>query len=493
MNEQPELNTNGSPGGQSLRKQVLTSMAWVASLNYLGQIFRWAVTIVVIRLLLPADFGLMAKAAVFISFLTMISELGLESAIIQKKHISEDHLTHVFGIIILFNILLFALFFAVTPLIADFYSDNRLVPILRVMSSTFIFLPLYILPRGLLMREMNFKRKSVVDLAGSLSAAGVTLVLALLGFGVWALVWGNIASHVVMAAGYNIARKGFIIPRIAIRGYSDLMTFGGYLTGSRILWYFYSMSDIFIGGKFLSNKLLGVYSVAMQLATIPIEKLMPIISQVAFPAYSRIQTEPVRARSHFITSVRLISFIIFPVYGGLMIIAPPLVTVFLGSKWTDIILPISLLCLIMPFRALSTLFSPVLNGLGRPDINFVNVAIASLILPVAFLIGAREGVVGMCYAWIIGYTIVFSIMSIRTLRALDIPFRTFVSGFFMPLAGTSLMILGVWLFGRAVADHLSPVLLLVSYPILGTACYLALMFAFSRDTVIELVNIVKNR
>ena len=121
----------------SLRHQVISSMAWVAGLRYTGQILTWAATIIVIRILAPADYGLMAKAGVFIGFMMMISELGLEAAVIQKKRITDEELVHVFGLVICSNILLFVVLFFSSPAIAAFYSDDRLVPILRALSTIF--------------------------------------------------------------------------------------------------------------------------------------------------------------------------------------------------------------------------------------------------------------------------------------------------------------------------------------------------------------------
>lgn len=484
---------NGSGQEPSLKHQVLSSVAWVAGLTYLGQVFKWGVTIFVIRLLSPADYGLMAKAMVFIGFLTMISELGLESAIIQKKSITDEQLTHVFGLVICSNILLGLMFFFISPVIADFYSDPRLVPILRVMSSIFIFLPFYILPRGLLLRSMNFKLKSTIDLIGGLFGAGITLLLALMDYGVWSLVLGGIAAHVIWAIGYNITNKKAILPRFAIRGYTQLISFGGYLTGSRVLWYFYSRSDIFIGGKFLDNKLLGIYSVALQLASIPIDKFIPIISQVAFPAYSIIQTKFEQVQSHYLKSVRMISLIIFPLYGGLFILAPQLVGIFLGAKWSGVVVPLKLLCLIMPFRAISNLFSPVLNGLGRPDVGFANVGIAALIMPLGFFIGARWGILGICLAWLIGYTPVFLIMSSRSLKVIGLSFRKLLSSFIMPLASTALMMACVSVLDHYLGGCLSPIVQLILYSLLGVCIYSIAILMLNRELLTEVWQMIRTR
>lgn len=462
-------------------------------MTYIGQVIRWAVTIVVIRLLSPSDYGLMAKAAVFIGLLMMISELGLESVIIQRKNISEYQLTCVFGLIICSNLLLGGFFFLMARPFALFYSDERLIPILRVLSVIFLLLPLYILPRGLLIRDMNFKLKSGADLFGALLAAGLTLLLALRGLGVWALVLGNVATHAVWAVMYNVVKKGFIVPRFSFRGCTQFLSFGGFVTGSRALWYFYSQSDIFIGGKYLTNTLLGIYSVAMQLVTIPIEKIMPIISQVALPAYSIIQGDLSQVRSHFQKSVRMMSFVMFPLFGGLLIVAPNLVNVFLGSKWEETILPFTLLCLIMPFRALSALFGPMLIGLGRPDVNFFNVTIASLIMPACFLIGVRWEIVGICIAWIIGYSIVFTIMSRNTLAIIGLPFKPYFSSFGVPLACSLLMFAGVAICKHYLDEHLAPVLRILTYSLLGLAFYSFSILIVKRDLITETMRLFRKR
>ena len=477
MDDRQEIlpDENGSGPKPTLKQQVLSSMAWVAGLTYLGQVLRWIVTIFVIRLLSPADYGLMAKAMVFMGFLMMISELGLESAIIQKNKLTDDQLNHVFGLIIFSNLFLGLVFFLLSPVIADFYSDPRLIPILRVLSSIFFFIPFYIVPRALLLRSMNFKLKSTLDLIGALFGASMTLLFALRGYGVWSLILGNISTHVIWALGFSTTKKKTIIPRFAIRGYTQLLSFGGYLTGSRSLWYFYSRSDIFIGGKFLENRLLGIYSVALQLATIPIEKFMPIVGQVAFPAYSIIQTKLEQVRSHFLKSIRM------------------MVGIFLGEKWSEVALPLKLLCLMMPFRAINSLFSPVLHGLGRPDVNFFNVCIATLVMPLGFFIGVRWGILGLCLAWLIGYTPVFLIMSYRALNVIGLPFREYLSSFMVPLVSAAMMIASLSLLDHYLGGHLSLIVQLILYSLLGVCIYSIAMLILKREMLTEVWHMIKIR
>jgi O-antigen/teichoic acid export membrane protein len=218
----------------------------------------------------------------------MISELGMGAAIIQKKEIGSDQLSPIFGFIILSHSILCAALFLGSPFISRYYSEPRLVSILQVLSGNFLILSMYVIPQSLLIRKMDFKRKSIVDLTATVISGCTALFLALQGYGVWALIWSAIAVHIVNLLGYNILVRNFILPSFTVKGIREFISFGAYTMGSRVLWYFYSKSDIFIGGRILGNQLIGIYSVALELSQIPLDKFMPVINQVAFPAYSSI-------------------------------------------------------------------------------------------------------------------------------------------------------------------------------------------------------------
>lgn len=479
-----------------LKQQVMNSLAWLGGLKYLGQIITWGITIFVIRLLDPEDYGLMAMAHVCIGFLAMISELGLGAAIVQRKNINKQQLSQVFGFVILVNAGLSVVLFLGAPILAGYFSEPRLVPIFQMLSVTFIFLSLYVIPQSMLLRNMDFRRKSIVDLIASLASACITLILALYGYGVWALVWGAITLHVVSLFGYNMVSGTLLWPSFSFKGTSQLFCFGGFLTGSRILWYFYSKADIFIGGRFLGNKLLGIYSVALQLCSIPLEKFLPIINQVAFPAYSLVQSDLGVVRSHFLKTVRIVSLFVFPIFWGMLIVAPEIISLLLGSKWHGVILPLQILCIIMPFRALSTLFSPMLDGIGRPYVTFFNLIIASAVMPLAFFVGVQWGVVGICIAWVFGYAIVFLVMSKRSLKVIGVSLLDYYSDIKIPIATCSVMLLGIFCFKRQIGTSLSPLSLTLTSILLGIIIYTGVLYLVNRETLHELCRLfsqIKNK
>ena len=141
-----------------------------------------------------------------------------------------------------------------------------------------------------------------------------------------------------------------------------------------MLYYLYTIADTVIVGKFLGNALLGTYAIAMNLASIPAEKVLPIITQVSFTSYSRIQDDLDRIRRNLLRTASLIAYAGFPVFFGMAAVAPEAIRLLLGPKWTAIILPFQLICLVLPLKAISPVLPPAVFAIGRPRINMENMA-----------------------------------------------------------------------------------------------------------------------
>ena len=219
------MNNTNPENRDPLKQQVMKSLAWLGGLKYSGQIITWCITIYVIRLLNPSDYGLMAMAQVCIGFLTMVSELGFGAAIVQRKKIDEHELKNIFGFVLLTNTGLAIVLLAVSPFLAEYFSEPRLVPIFKVLSVNFILLSLYLIPQAILLRNMDFRSKSIVDLIVALFSATTVLILALYGYGVWALVWGAITIHLVSVFGYNIFSHTLILPNFSFKGMKKFFYF----------------------------------------------------------------------------------------------------------------------------------------------------------------------------------------------------------------------------------------------------------------------------
>jgi teichuronic acid exporter len=423
----------------NLRSKVLAGFGWLAGANFLGQLVTWVMTIVVMRLLSPADYGLLAMASIFVAFLLMLAAAGLGPAIVQSISIDERKLRQLFGLITIVNALLCLTLFMVAPLIAKFFDEPRLTDVIRVLSLQFIIAGFAVIPEALLARAMKFKARAIVDLTANVAGGITSLVLAYAGYGVWSLVAGSTVSVTVKSVGLNIVAPYLQRPILSISGLAPMLAYGGNVTASKLLWFFYSQADMFIAGKLLGKEILGFYSVAMHLASLPVQKLSGMLNQVAFPAFAQIQQDPVQVAHHALKALRILSFFAFPVLWGISSVAPELVRLVLGAKWELAILPLQILPIVMPFRMISNFLPAAVDAVGRPDISVKNLITASVIMPLSFLFGSQFGIIGLCLAWVIAFPIVFLTNLSRSLPALGLGMQPLLATIVRPVLASGTM------------------------------------------------------
>lgn len=408
----------------SLKAQMLDGLRWVAGARFGGQIITWAITILVMRLLEPADYGLQAMASVFVAFSLLLAELGLGPALVQKTEISQERLRQAFGIVLAVNLALLTLLNLLAPFIAHFMEDARLEMIIRVLSLQFPILALAVIPEALLQRKLEYKYRAMIDLASAVVGSIATLALALSGAGVWSLIVGSLASVTVKAAAMNMASPFRYWPSFSLVGMRSLLTFGGSIATSSVLWFLFWQADILIAGKMLGKEVLGHYAVAMHLASLPVQRVSAIINKVAFPAFSRFKDDRNVVGAEVINAIAVLGFFGFPLLWGVSSVSPELITVFLGTDWSGAILPLQLLSLMMPFRLIVGFLPAVTDALGHPEVGIKNVVLACMVMPLAFYIGSSWGAVGVAAAWVVAYPVVLLInarrmLSVFALRLMD--------------------------------------------------------------------------
>ena len=347
------------------------------------------------------------------------------------------------------------------------------------------------IPQSLLMRSMDFKKLSMVELTSNITGGVITLVLAVMGHGVWSLVWGNLSINLVRMIGLNIASRFICAPHFSIRGLRETIYFGGYVITSRVLWYIYTQADIFIIGKLLGKELLGFYSVSVQLASLPMEKTSGIINQVAFPAFSSIQQDIEKVSTYFLKAVRIGSFFAFPILWGMSSIAPNLITILLGDKWQIAVLPFQLISLVIPIRMISNMMSPMLMGLGRPDIHFLNVLIGSLLMPLSILIGVNWGLLGVSLAWVTVFPIVFLLNTLRVVNVLKIKLIDVIKAIERPFLSVLIMYIVIFTINMLFGIDTKSIKSLALLIIIGISLYVGMIMNLHRDGYYEVIDLIR--
>jgi len=183
----------------SLKQQTLTGLEWNAGANIAKQILQFVISVILIRLLTPEDFGLIGMIIVFTGFAGLFGDLGFGAALIQRKEIEERHLSSIFWLNIATGLILTGIMLAIAPVITTFYNEPRLKLLTMVLSAAFFIGSFSIVQKIILIRSMNFRVLAIIETL-TMSIAGIlAIILAFLGFGVWTLVWQAIVSAIIGA------------------------------------------------------------------------------------------------------------------------------------------------------------------------------------------------------------------------------------------------------------------------------------------------------
>ena len=490
------MTADNSPSNFGSR--VRSAVFWRSGTQIIAQMISWGVTLAVLRILDPGDYGLFAMSAAVLVFLNFLNGYGFVSALIQSEEIEEIRIRQAFGMLLLLNVALAAIqVFIVAPLAAAYYREPIVGEMLRWQSLIFLATPFLILPEALMTRNLEFKKPAIINLLSALAGAAVALVMALNGYGVWTLVFAPIALFWTRGIGMVIATRFRYWPSFDFKGAGYIFTFGSTLLIGHGFFIVQSQSDIFIAGRALDTHTLGLYAEALMITQLFATKFIPPLNEVAFPAYSRIQHDKAALSSAFLTAVRLIMLVAFPLYFGMAISAGPFVETIMGPKWVESIPLVSILALAMPFAALQFLFQPVMNGLGMPQMTMRNNIAGALIMPTTFIFAVQYGVEGLAWGWLVAFPLLLAFTVFQAKPHVGFTLGGLFQAVLPGLGAALVMASAVWLADRYLVIwiwHEMPAPLhLALLTIVGAAMYCGLLWFGARKTFMEVINLVVRR
>lgn len=471
--------------------RVMTALRWTASLRFAGQFFSWFVTLIVIRILSPEDYGLLAMGTVITSLLTLLNTLGTGAVLVQKPNLAEETRRKVFGVVIVVNLAYFVGLQLAAPVVAAFYGEPSVEPVLRALALQFLLLIFEALPLAKLERAIEFKRMSIVDLVTLIVGSVTTLTMALLGFGVWALVIGNLVTISTKMIGLNLITRCLVRPSFDWSGMAKDFRFGIFVCLDRALGFVFMESDKFIGGRLLGAQALGYYAVASHIASLPIQKLAGLINSVAFPAFSRAHESLSEVAPYLQKAMRMMAIVAFPVFWGIASVSHELIEVVLGEKWLPAAPLIQVLALVMPVRMIGNILSPMLWGVGRPDVSATNFLIAAVVMAAAFVVGVRFGPIGLAYAWTSVYPVVFLVTLFRASKVVGARVSLLVQQIVPAVLCAGAMAVAVALCRDLLPEDMPALARLPVLVPFGAAVYVAGLAAAFRSDMLELVGLLR--
>lgn len=351
-----------------MKNEIIHGLFWKLMERGGTQGIQFIVQIILARLLLPKEYGIIALITIFIAIANVFIQSGFSNALIQKKHVDELDFSSVFYLSLSVAVFMYTTLFFIAPVIANFYDEPQLVAVLRVVSLTLFFGAINSVQSAVVSRTMQFKRFFFSSLGGIISSGGVGIIMAYMGFGVWALVSQQLVSSLIITCilWFTVKWRPKLV--FSLSRVKRLFSFGWKLLFSSLLDTLYSNVYTLIIGRIYNSEILGYYNRGDQFPNIIVTNINGSISSVLFPALSVNQDDRSRVKQMVRRSIVTSSFLICPMMIGLAVCAEPIVKILLTDKWLPSVPFIQMMCITYIFWPIHTANLQAINALGRSDI-----------------------------------------------------------------------------------------------------------------------------
>lgn len=415
----------------SQQNAVISGAKWTTSATIISTILQFLQMLIVARILSPASFGIVSISTIFINFFNIFVDLGFSNSIIAKQEVDRKNLSTIFFLNIILGVIIFFIIYLLSPLIANFYNNDRLIKVVRTASLFFLFIYYGHIYGLLLIKELQFKDSAIVDITSAIIGSFATMFFAYGGFEEMALIYGQLCLYLTKTLLQILFGLKYFIPVIYfnINKIMDHVKFGFYNLGDGLLGFASSNLDFLIIGRLLGTQQLGYYTIAFQLAVFPITRLNPIILKIAYPIFAKMQATGADLKHAYIKVLDITSFANFPLIAGLFITAESIVPIFYGSKWSPSIPLVHILIFVSFVSCLSHPLFILAYSKNKPNYLFyLNLIIIIIQWPILYLFSyywQTKGVAfGYLFVSIIGLFANFYIVHILVGNFISILLRT---------------------------------------------------------------------
>lgn len=460
----------------TLAKQVLHGSA----LSYGSFLFSKALlflsTLVLARVLLPTDFGLVGYALVVMSFLDMLKTFGVTAVLIYRQDVTDELASEVFALAVLSALIFYGLCWLVAPAVGVFFHTERIVLIVRIIGLTLVLDAMGDTHRTLLEKKMQFFRRFAPVVVYNLVKGFVSVLLAFTGFGFWSLVWGQVSGSVA-----QLIMSWCVLPwrpRVSVRWASARVSlvYGFHVTLVAILGAVVQNADILVVGRSLGATALGLYDLALTLPLMFTLNLSVAVSQVALPAFALLQGSKRDLRAAYLLVLRYTALLLVPVGLGFCAIAPAFMHALYKPVWWPAIPALQALSVSSMLFALGWNSADVHEATGRPDLLWkLSLGHVTLLIPALMLGAYVDGFVGVAVAQIL-VVIPFSVARFWLIhRRTAVPYRSIATALTVPFLSGAIMLATCLAIARVTASY-APAIVMMAQIACGAVVYGATVF-----------------
>lgn len=370
--------------GQGLTIRVLRGSFWVFALRATDRGLYFFRLIILARVLSPHDFGLFGIAMLSLMTLETVSETGFRNALIQKRGEIDRYLNCSWSVTIIRAIVVFFILYFLAPIVSVFFATPAAVSVIRVIGFSIIIRAFVNIGVVYFQRDLIFGKQFVLQLSGTLVDFTVTVLVVLTTRSVWALVFGFLAGDLARSIVSYLVHPYRPKINFDLAKARELFHFGRWVFGSGVLVLLATQGDDILVGGILGTGMLGLYQMAFRISNIPTTEIVQVISQVTFPAYSKLQDDTAKLKVAYLKVAQLTAAISFPLAGLIFSLGDEFTKIVLGDKWLQMIPAMRVLVFGGLVRSLAASGGFLFRAVGKPSIDtklqFFRLAVLAILI-----------------------------------------------------------------------------------------------------------------
>ncbi|MEO9021806.1 MAG: lipopolysaccharide biosynthesis protein [Ginsengibacter sp.] len=478
----------------SLKKQAISGMFWTFLQQFSTQGISFVVSIVLARLLLPSEFGLIAMIGVFVGLGTALINSGLTQSLIRSIEPDQEDFSTVFFFNLAGSIIIYIIIFVCAPYIADFYHQGLLTMIVRVYCITFIINAFSAIQTTRLTKNMDFKTQMKVSVPSLIIASIVGIAMAYTGFGVWSLVWSAIVQALAATIQLWYWSKWSPSWVFNMQKFKYHFHYGVKLMLSGLLGITFSNAYTIIIGKFFVPAQVGFYNRADTLQQLPVINISSMLNKVTFPLFATIQEDNFRLKSVYKRIMQMVIFLVAPILILMGVLAEPLFRFLFTDKWLPSVPYFQILCangILFPIHSYNL---TILKVKGRSDLFLKLEIIKKILTIIIILISFQFGILGLLYGSVVTSILCFFINTHYSGKFLDYTAWAQAKDlmpiiFLALLSGVGTFFVDYFL----CSQHLPDIVRLLAGGIAGGIIFVGISFLYKIESLFEIKKIVLSK
>lgn len=381
----------------TLKSQTIIGLIWSFFELVMNQGVQLAIQVILARLLSPRDFGIIGMVTIFICISNSLTDSGLSNALIREKEITKSEYSTVFFFNLIISLLIYMILFILSPIIADFFREDQLIKIIRILGLSIIFNSFGIIQKTILIRKIDFKTQTKISISSSIISGIIGVIAAINGLGVLSLVIRTLSMTLIQSVLLFLHNKFIPSLDLDLKSFKRLFGFGWKMVVSGLIDTVYSNIYYIIIGKYFSAVSLGYYSNACKLKEAASQSITGAVQKVSYPVLSKINGDNIKLKDAYRKIIKSTAFIVFPVMIGLCAVGESLIKSLLGEKWVNSTYYFQVLCLEAMLYPIHAINLNILQVKGHANL-FLKLEIIKKIVGVIFISGTlffKAGIDGL--------------------------------------------------------------------------------------------------